>query len=52
MEVVDRIVRGDVIRSIIITESARPASNAADSRNKTEKKTPASNTKKKKRAEN
>ncbi len=52
METVDRIMRGDVIRSIIITENARPASNAVDNRNKTEKKTPTANTKKKKRAEN
>jgi cyclophilin family peptidyl-prolyl cis-trans isomerase/HEAT repeat protein len=52
MEVVDRIMRGDVIRSIIITESARPASNGGDNRNKTEKKAPTGNAKKKKRAEN
>ncbi|HEX7999832.1 MAG TPA: peptidylprolyl isomerase [Pyrinomonadaceae bacterium] len=53
METVDRIMRGDVIRSIIITENARPAAaSATENRSKTEKKTPAANTKKKKRAEN
>jgi cyclophilin family peptidyl-prolyl cis-trans isomerase/HEAT repeat protein len=53
METIDRIMRGDVIRSIIITENARPAAaSALENRSKTEKKTPAANTKKKKRAEN
>jgi cyclophilin family peptidyl-prolyl cis-trans isomerase len=51
MEVVDRITRGDVIRNISITETARPASKALETGDKATKKTPANN-KKKKRAEN
>jgi cyclophilin family peptidyl-prolyl cis-trans isomerase len=51
LEVVDRIMRGDVIRSISITETARPASKAVETGDKAKKTTtPANN--KKKRAEN
>jgi cyclophilin family peptidyl-prolyl cis-trans isomerase len=46
MEVVDKLMRGDVIRSITISEMSRPASKAEPSRDKTEK-APANNTKKK-----
>ena len=46
MEVVDRLMRGDVIRSISITENARPASKAVETRDKTER-SPANGTKKK-----
>jgi cyclophilin family peptidyl-prolyl cis-trans isomerase len=52
LEVIDRIVRGDVIRSISITETARAASKAPETPGKPEKKkTPAGSTKKK-RAQN
>jgi cyclophilin family peptidyl-prolyl cis-trans isomerase/HEAT repeat protein len=51
MEVVDRIMRGDVIRSISVTETAPAASNAGANRDRTEKKTPAGSTRKK-RSEN
>jgi cyclophilin family peptidyl-prolyl cis-trans isomerase/HEAT repeat protein len=46
MEVVDRLMRGDVIRSVTVNESSRPASKPDDNREKSEK-TPASGTKKK-----
>ena len=52
LEVIDRIMRGDVIRTISITETARVASKAPETPNQPEKKkTPAASTKKK-RAEN
>lgn len=49
LDVIDRIMRGDVIRSISITETARSASNAGETRDQTEKPT-AGSTKKKRTA--
>ncbi|MDX6693189.1 MAG: hypothetical protein QOF02_792 [Blastocatellia bacterium] len=46
MEVVDRLMRGDVIRSITVSEMSRPASRTDGTRERTEK-TPANATKKK-----
>ena len=40
MEVVDRIMRGDLIRAINVTETARPASKAPEAPVRTEKKKP------------
>jgi cyclophilin family peptidyl-prolyl cis-trans isomerase len=51
MEVVDRIARGDVIRSINVTETPRPAARAEAGPRKAEKTTQAGASKKK-RAEN
>ncbi|HEX8494044.1 MAG TPA: peptidylprolyl isomerase [Pyrinomonadaceae bacterium] len=47
LEVIDRIMRGDVIRTISITETARAASKAPETQAKPEKKkTPSASTKK------